>query len=423
VSVKHIPVGYQPRLGTRYSVEYPDFPSVKLVPHTIELRQNAKYHDEITLKYLATSKTLKKGLRSHSPVRVTWTNGLNIKGEFFGYVTDVKETTAGQNNREFEVIATGPSFFLKETDTKVYVNKTISEVVSDVAKKNKLKTVITPSPARYSVLSQHGKTYWQFLSELAHRAGYVFYVKGTTVYFLKWDTLIDKAMGTIPVLYYDDILAAPFHSFLERTLDKFRPTTGDWSDDPDLGKKTVKNITGVDPITGKSFSSQDRPTSKKGLRSQQSKVLFSEQGSRQVTNSPEFAKTVAKAKAEQARFTMPAEFKSQGDPRISPYGVVEIAGVDDLHDGYWIVKSVTHVFNKTGHYACNGVLVTDGRNENIQNSKRYNRKGAVPVLNLSDFDDGDTLSLPKSPVLSVKSSMFNQNDTGYSTLNSRKWVN
>jgi len=423
VSVKQTPTGYQPRLGTTYTVSFPDFPSVKMVPHTVEIRQNAKYHDELTLKYLTTSKTLKKGLRSHSPVKVTWTTGLNIKGEFFGYVTDVKETTAGQNSREFEVTATGPSFFLKETDTKVYVNRTISEVVSDIAKKNKLKAVVTPSPARYSVLSQHGKTYWQFLSELAHRAGYVMYVKGTTLYFLKYDTLIDKAMGTIPVLHYDDVLAAPFHAFLERTLDKFRPTTGDWSDDPDMGKKTVKNITGVNPITGKSFSSQEKPTSKTGLRAKQNKVLFSEQGSRQVVNSPEFAKTVAKAKAEQARFTMPAEFQSQGDPRISPYSVVEISGVDDTNDGHWLVKSVTHVFNKTGHYACKGVLVTDGREENKQTNKRYKRSGSVPVLNLADFGDGDNLSLPKTPQLAVKTTMFNQNDTGYSTLNSRKWVN
>ena len=422
MSVKHIPAGYQPRLGTKYKVEYPDFPSVRMVPHTVELRQNAKYHDELTLKYLATSKTLKKGLRTHTPVKVTWTTGLNIKGEFVGYVTDVKETTTGQNDKEFEVIASGPTFFLKETDTKVYVNKTVSEVVSDIAKKNKLKAVVTPSSARYSVLSQHGKTYWQFLNELAHRSGHIVYLKGTTIYFLKHDTLIDKAMGTIPLLHFDNTLAAPFHAFLERTLDKFRPTNTDWSDNPEFGKKTTKNITGVDPISGKIYNAQEKPTSKKGLRTHQSKVLFSEQGSKLVVNSAEFAKTLVKAKAEQARFTMPAEFKSQGDPRISPYSVIEISGVDDVNDGHWIVYSVTHVFNKTGHYSCEGIAVTDGRNENISSGKRYTRAGSVPVLNLSDFDDGDSLSLHKPPVLSVKSSMFNQNDTGYSTINSRKWV-
>lgn len=393
-----------------------------MLPHTVELRQSMRHHDEMTLKYITTSKSLKKGLRSHSPIKVTWTTGLNIKGQWCGYVTNVKETTAGQTNREFEVTAIGSSFFLKETDTKVYVNRTISEVVSDIAKKNKLKAVVTASSARYSVLSQHGKTYWQFLSELAHRCGYAFYVEGTTLYFLRYDTLIDKSMGTIPVLYYDNILAAPFHSFLERTLDKFRPTSGDWSEDTNYGKKTVKNITGVDPITGKSYSSQEKPTSKKGLRSQQSKVLFSEQGSRQVVNSAEFAKTVAKAKAEQARFTLPADFQSQGDPRISPYKVVEISGIDDVNDGYWLVDAVTHVFNKTGHYACHGTVVTDGRNESRESSKRYNRKGGVPVLNLTDFDDGEPLSVPRPPSLAVKTSMFNQNDTGYSTLNSRKWV-
>ena len=422
MSVKHIPAGYQPRLGTKYKVEYPDFPSVRMVPHTVELRQNVKQHDELTLKYLATSKTLKKGLRTHTPVKVTWTTGLNIKGEFVGYVTDVKETTTGQNDREFEVVATGPTFFLKETDTKVYINKTISEVVADIAKKNKLKAVVTPSSARYSVISQHGKTYWQFLNELGHRSGYVVYVKGTTIHFLKQDSLIDKAMGTIPLLHFDNTLAAPFHAFLERTLDKFRPTNTDWSDHPDFAKKTTKNITGVDPLSAKIYNAQEKPTSKKGLRTTQSKVLFSEQGSKLVVNSAEFAKTLVKAKAEQARFTMPAEFKCQGDPRISPYHVIEISGVDDLNDGHWLVHSVLHVFNKTGHYSCEGMAVTDGRNENRESSKRYNRKGAIPVLNLSDFEDGDTLSLPKPPVLSIKSSMFNQNDTGYSTINSRKWV-
>jgi phage protein D len=419
--INSTPVGYQSRLGTRYTVTFPDFPSYGLTPAQIELDQSIFHHDELTLTYLAVSNIALKGLKTGVPIKLTWRTSLGIKGEFVGYVTKVKRVKAGQVKQDVKVIACGASFPLKQTAANVWTNKTIPEVVKDIAKKTKMKSVVTQNSARYSQLSQHGLSYWEFLNELAHKAGYSLSVTGTTIHFLTMDDRVNKNMGTVPFMLFDMPFADTYHADVERTLDRFEPTSTDYNEDPTMATRRNKKITGVDPVSAKTYSTSKSPKSPKGVRKRQTEVLFDEQGSTQVVNSIHFAKSLANAKSEQARFTVPAKFFGQGDPRIKPYGMIDVSGIDQNSDGLWMVKSVTHSWSKTGKYTCEGVVLSDGQGATKPSNFRSAQSGTVPVLNLMDFNDGESLSLPKSPSLSVTNTKYSQSNVGY-TVNPSKWT-
>jgi phage protein D len=415
------PVGYQARLGNTFSISYPDFPTYSLLPATIELHQEMKNHDLLTVNYLAISGIALKGLKTGVPIKMTWRTSLGVKGEFTGYITKVKRTKAGQVKQNVEVHACGASFPLKQTAANIWVNKTIPEVVKDIAKKTKMKAVVSQDSARYSQLAQHGLSYWEFLNDLAHMTGYAITVIGTTIHFKSLDDHINKSMGTIPFLLFDTPFADTFHSDVERTLDRFEPVLTDYNEDPELATRRNKNITGVDPVTMKVYNSSKSPATQKGVRAKQSEVLFDEQGSTIVVNSLHFAQDLARSKSDQARFTMPAKFFGQGDPRIKPYGMVEVSGIDTQSDGLWMCHSVTHLWSKTGKYTCEGKVLSDGQGENKASNFRLKDSGRVPTLNLANFDDGDSLSVAKSPVLSTSTAKYSETQVGY-TKNPTRWV-
>ena len=245
------------------------------------------------------------------------------------------------------------------------------------------------------------------------------YVKDATLYFQDIDEVIDKQVGSIPLLNFETEFAPPFHSPIERTLDKFEPIVSDMVEDDDQPRKSNKLLSGIDPITAKVYGSKKAPTSSRGLKKVQSDIIFDDNTSFDVTNSKMFADSLAKGKADRARMSMPAKFSSQGDSRIRPYGVVEITGIDETTDGYWLVRSVTHTMNKVGHYQCEGVLVTDGRGLKVQSARRT-QTGTVPTLNLTNRGNGEKLTKSKTPKLSQPQFSFSQTKSGY-TQNKRTW--
>ncbi len=117
---------------------------------------------------------------------------------------------------------------------------------------------------------------------------------------------------------------------------------------------------------------------------------------------------------------MPANFYAQGDPRIRPFNLVEVSGVDSTTDGYWLVRSVIHTMTRDGHYFADGVVVSDGRGETTKGKSRTKGNTTMPVLNLTNFGNNDNLSFPKSPTPSKNVFMYNETQSGY-TLTNQTW--
>jgi phage protein D len=418
MSLSTLEEGFQSRFNTVYSVSFPEFPTFRYQPYKITIVQEERSHDIAVLRFQRQTNWYHKALKTGTLVKITWQNNRKAKGSFYGHVVSYKRTRAAQMDGEIEVRCVAASFPLKNSISNTWVNKTIPEVVQDIAKKNKMKAVVTPHKGRFSQLPMYGMSYWEFLQELSYKVGYAFWVEGTTIYFKSFDELIEKNFGAIPILNFTEDFIPAFHSFVERTLDKFEPVLSDYVEDVDQPVRATKTLTGVDPIKGISYSSNNQ--AKKTVRKNAAQVVFTDNSSLDVANSKSFADSLTKAKAERTRFQMPANFYGQGDPRIRPFNLVEVSGVDSTTDGYWLVRSVVHTMTKDGHYFSDGVVVSDGRGQNVAGPKRVKGSALMPTLNLTNFGDNDRLSLKKGPKPSKNVFSYNETQSGY-TLNAQSW--
>jgi hypothetical protein len=410
------PEGSQSRYNTQYNVSFPEFPTFQMQPAQVIIRQKERHHDIAILRYTKQTPFFGKALKTGTPVKITWQNSEKAKGSFYGYVMSYKRTRAAQVDHEIDIHCIETSLPLKDMHNNVWTNKTLSEVVQDIAKKTKLKAVFTPNPTRFSQISQYGLSYWELLQDLAYKAGYVAWVKNATIYFKSFDDILNKGFNNIPLLEFRDEFVPPFSSWEERTLDKFEPILGDLVENEDRPLNAHKFIGAVDPIKPKAISSNNSPKGK--VKKTPTQVLFNDNSSFDVANSKYFADHLTKAKAERAKFSVPAHFYAQGDPRIAPYSFVEISGIDDITDGYWMVSSVTHIFGREGVYHSDGVVFTDGRGKNVRSQPKS--KTGKPYLNLTGYANGDSLAKPKSPSLNKTNALYNQKNSGY-TITPQKW--
>ena len=182
-----------------FKVTYPDFPGFEEIPSTIRLIQKSSHQDIVEIQYFNVSSFYQNALKPGSLLKINWMSS-SVRGQFFGQVVSVLPTkTFGQNNpTTIKAIGTGLS--LKENTPKIWLNKTASEIVQEIAKKFKLKPIVSPTKVRLTHESMVGQTYWQKLRELANKSGYVFHVFETELYFVPFDTMINTFMGSIPFL-------------------------------------------------------------------------------------------------------------------------------------------------------------------------------------------------------------------------------
>lgn len=410
MSLNDVEEGKQSRFNTTYSVVFPEFPTFKTQPAQIILKQEERSHDILMLRYIQQADIFHTALKTGTPVSITWKNNNKSIGSFKGYVMSYKRTRAAQVNHEIEIRCIGSSLPLKNIVTNVWKNKTADEIVQHIAKETKFKAVTTPHPARFSQITQYGSSYWELLQELAFRVGYVCWEENATIYFVSVDDAIERNFGSYPLLSFTEEFIPPFHSWTERTLDKFEPMLGDLIENSDAPLRGKKHLNAVDPLKPKTYYTNASPKGK--VRKNPNQVLFEDNSSLDVANSQAIAKHASEAKAERARFSMPAHFYAQGDPRIRPYSMVEIQGIDDVTDGYWMVSSVTHTFSKDGVYFADGVVLSDGRGKNVKEQPKTSIR--KPVLNLA------VGTKPKAATLSKTKPIVNQKNSGY-TLASAKW--
>lgn len=371
------------RLHNSFSVSFLDYPNFTPNPNEITLEQKRDNHDILTLSFSNFTPVMLKGLKTQSPVQVSWRTSNGIKGTFFGVVYGIKRTHTIQTHKEVEIMCLGLTFLMKESRSGVWSNKTIDYVVNLIAKRNGLKAVVSGHPARYSQITQQGETDWEFLIRLAEMSGYTISIKEKTILFKSIDEVISDSLDEMPILYQEQSFIPAFSSSEEQTLDRISPLEGDYLESPDFPHNSFKITRGVDPIKAQTFTSNESPKNKKQTRVKKSDPIFTEELTSSVSNTKEFSQSVAKAKAAKSRFNMPANFQSQGDPRISPNSLVEVQGVEmGDADGYWLVHQVTHQISSNGSYKCKGILLSDGKEENKGSSKSPNRQSDTPKVNL-----------------------------------------
>lgn len=407
------------RLGSKFNVSFPDFPGFTETPRHFKLIQEIGKQDLVQLIYPYQSPFYLKALKTGVPLSIKWKNEAG-ENKFFGYIYDVKPHTGRGKDRDVLIKAIGATLGAKETTNKIWTNKSASQIVEEIAKKLKLKTNITPSTVIFSQQSMLNHTYWEKIQELARRIGYVAQVYGTELNFHPIDVMINQSMTTVPVYSFRDAESPVFTELFEHTLDDFLPTVGDLTITSMFGKRE-KNISSIDPYSSKPFSYSSSPTSWKPLRSQVKDPLFKESLTNTVASTPAMARAMADAHSKLSRYSIFAEGRGQGDPRVAPYRTVEIKGTGEFTDGYWIVTKVEHFLTWAGKYDLQFSCMTDGTGKNNKTASRPENANTFSSRNIEFELKSKASSKPTTTTLSSKAAMIKQTSGGFK-VTPRRWT-
>jgi hypothetical protein len=411
---------YQSRQGSGFTVSYPDFPGFTTVPQNFRLYQEAGKQDIIEITYPYSDSFYTKVLKTGVPLQVKWRND-SVSGEFFGYVYDSSPRTAQGMNRRVVVRGIGASLGLKQGEAKIWTNKTVTEVVEEIAKKFKLKPNITPHPLRLSQITMTSHSYWEKIQELARKIGYVSQVSGTDLYFHPIDNMINQFMTVVPILSFEEAETREYSGPVSHTLDTFLPKVGDLSSGGTYSRKD-KVIHGIDPLTAKSYTTTSSPNQVgKKLRSSTKDSLFKEVLSSSVSASPAVAKMIAEANANLSGFSILAEGTGQGNPNIAPYRTIEVNGTGSITDGYWVIKKVDHFVTWDGRYSVEFTCMTDGTGRNKASAFRPLTASTIPVRNIAHELTTGVSSKPTSTRISAPATMVKETQSGYK-ITPRRWV-
>ena len=410
----------QLRYGTTYSVDFPDFPSFNAQPKKFKLTQEQGKHDVLELHFPVLNKFFLKSIKTGALVRLKWKTE-KAHGEFVGHVHHTSPTIQATQTSDTVMVCVGTGFNLKEGGAKVWVNKTASEIVTDIARTAGLTPVVTQHPVRFSQHALIGHTLWEKVQELGQRIGHVAHIFGTELHFHPLDKMIDASMSNIPVLSFHDTFFNFTGALEGHTLDVFSPKIGDINE---YGTHTKRDkiISGIDGVTGKAYSVKVSPTQVgKNLRKSATAPLFQEIVPSRIAESPSEAKAMAEGFAQLSRFSIHADATAQGDPRILPYKTVEINGTGDYTDGFWVVKKVTHTAFMDGRYVCEFSCMTDGLGENKPDANRPMSAPSslgtrnIPIENITGIKAKSSPARISSPT-----QMINQTTASYKSF-PRKW--
>ena len=409
----------QNRYANSFTVVFPDFPGFDQAPYSLTLTQSMGKHDVIELFYSSTNAAYIKTMSTGVAVEITWSND-TVSGKFVGYVSDLEYPTSSSIQKPLTITCLGASYPLKEKRQKIWKNATASEVATDIATFNKLKPVVTQSDIRFPQISFSGHSQWQKLQELAKSVGFACQVIGVELHFHPIDIIIDKFLTTIPVMAFLNPDITPMNQFASQTLDHFETVQGDFGNFRGNTKAT-KIVGGVDPLTGKIYKSTSSPTSVgKNLRAKNKDPLFFDIDTSTVVIDRLSSQSLANAKAQLARLSVPGYGFGQGDPRIAPWRTVEVRGTGESSDGFWIVSSAVHTVNADGKYKVEFECVTDGNGSNKTSAFRPSSAGNVPTVNLTEAITTGA-NTPTTYKLSNSAPMVNQVSTGYNVV-PRRWV-
>lgn len=403
----------QYRRGTRYSVSYPNLPSLVKKPAHVELRQNQYGHDVLIMKFLMSSDYWTSVLKTGEPVKFSWTNDKSTH-EWYGYVNFVTQEYASQRQQEMEVHCVGSTFPMKNRIARTFTNKTIPEIAGILASENGFRFIGKNHPRRFETIQIANQSYWEWLVINAKKIGYGIVIKGMDLYYKPLDDLIDQSMQDVPFLVSYGTQLPTNSMLMDRTLNYLKVYSGDYLEN-NQHKRSSKLVGGVNPFTGKAFTVSSTPANTGvSLRSELSDVLFSENHSEQVSNDAFSANLLAEGLANLARFSIPAKIRCQGDSRIRPFSPVYVQGTSPMTDGYWLVKEVIHRFALIGDYEIEMTVLSDGFGKVNETEVRKDFSGVIGTIDVEQvLANRQPITTASDVVLDNKGNLYKEIGHGF----------
>lgn len=416
-----VSVAGKQRTAFAFHVTFPTLPSLTAQPQVVRLIEKPYTHDIVKLTFDTVSDSFFSLLKTGVPVKIDWFHNKDSES-WYGYVNLVSKKLASQKSQPLVVTLLGATFPMKERDTRVFTNCTASEVAQKIAEELGFRFIGDRSDRRYAQLTMAGHSYWEFLVELAKKAGFGIRVHGTDFFFQDVTTLINQGAVSAPVLSLGNQATSPFQQLLSPTLDTFEVTLGDLIETA-FETRTVKNTGGVDPASMLAhFSSTSPGALGNDLRSNTSAPLFQEFRTGEVSDSAQGGTASARAAASLARFTVPAKATAIGNPRVHPFSSVYLRNTGAETDGYWVVQEVEHVIRRTGgDYTMSLSLVTDGIDLAAPSPFRTAAPDVVGAINIHAALSTATATGDTTPTLTSLTPGIGVTNQGYLRTPSR-WV-
>jgi phage protein D len=249
----------------------------------------------------------------------------------------------------------------RETRTRAFENKTVSDVVREIAQEHGFEgqfLQVDDTSEVLDVLNQCAETDARFLRRLAARDELEFWVDDTGLHF--HERRQDVAPTHVLTWFCDpgrgDILSVNVESDLVRRV----------------GKVTVKARDPKDKVTLASSSTsadEDRVTlgdSVEVVHPETGDTSRQQRSATQTTHSSAASSTAQVRREAGARFraaeraTVKLSLTVVGDPTLRAKSVIEVRGISPLLSGKYYVNEVKHAVSSSG-YTCDLKLTRDGK--------------------------------------------------------------
>lgn len=321
------------------SVEFPNADESPFLVLEMTFWQ-ARYKHDFAVFTFRDWKTSYDNIRPGTPMQFTLHGDYN-KETFSGYVHHIKpKISPGKNYVEVHFI--GASYYLKQTSQQTYKNRTASEIVIEIAKRNNFAYRVTPHPRVYTQIAQAGLTDMEMINKLAQQCGYSVRFNNAEIYFqpvLKVYDEIRENAQTLVLRDADDPAGS--------TLYSFNPLIGE-SLEHDGEYKSATAISGVDAFTGKIIQVTN-PFRPKTTKSKSEPEFFDRFSTATVANTYDVAKNESESADERTRFPYRAKAEALGDPGLHPDSPVFIDGVSEDYSGFWVILEAQHKLTSTGY--------------------------------------------------------------------------
>ncbi len=249
---------------------------------------------------------------------------------FDGEITALRARYPRRGPSQLVVEATARYHRLKRGRlTRAFTDVSDSDVVSQVAQGCGLKADVDATDTRHEHVFQHNETNLEFLVRLSERSGFELDCNDGTISFKKAKL---EAAKTLALTWGQDLISFRPRIVAEPQFDQVE--VRGWS----ILKETVLGKAGIDdagPDMGGRVRGPQLASRAFGSATTR--------GTREVQRSVPTAAALAKAQIQRRTLrTVKAEGTCEGEPRIAPGKVVEIAGVGEIVSGSYYVCRVVH---------------------------------------------------------------------------------
>lgn len=230
----------------------------------------------------------------------------------------------------------GASFWLKEPGTDSWANRTVSQVVQEIADRFGLSAQVEDHPTVWGTLQMAGKSYWEFMCGLAKKVGYTFYCNGVQLVF-RSRPVNPIALTSAP--YIIDYLYDPWKMM------SFTPILG--SNSPANGQLRNRYSATVDPRTNNLINNTVSGSPALTFLGQFANLPLFDDFEHITCRSAEELSVILSGLGLNNQMYLYATAVCAGNSAITKGSVIQIQNANGAQNGLWYVHEVRHLLNQS----------------------------------------------------------------------------